>query len=60
MGKRKGKKGRVCGGIVENENFECKMYITKEELVEFERANPKQYPRIGHFMNSAIGGSKAG
>ena len=23
-------------------------------------ANPKQYPRVGHFVNSAIGGSKTG
>jgi hypothetical protein len=50
----------VSSGIVENENFECKMYIIEQEPTEFESANPKQYPRIGHFMNLRTGGSKTG
>jgi hypothetical protein len=48
----------VHGGIVENGNFECNMYITEKEPVEFESANSKQYPRIGNFVNPTTRGSK--
>jgi hypothetical protein len=42
MGRRKGKKDRVCSGIVNHKNFECNMYITEEEEEDFECANLKQ------------------
>jgi hypothetical protein len=39
MGRKKGKKDEgICGGIVDHENYEWKMYIKEQEAGEFESA----------------------